>query len=93
MNPPLPDDTMLRNAVLDALASVAPEARDPGVDFARPLREQLELDSMDHLHFLVAVKQRLGLDVPDARYARMRSLDDLCAYLREAASAASVRAT
>jgi acyl carrier protein len=56
-----------------------------------PLHEQIELDSMDHLHFLVALKQRLGVDVPEAQYRHMRKLDDLVAYLRPARTQADRR--
>jgi len=68
--------------IIETLATVAPEVRELNLDPALPLREQIELDSMDHLHFLVGLKQRLGVDVPEAQYKRMHKLDDLVAYLR-----------
>jgi len=77
------DDSQLLAQVLEVLAGIAPEVRDLNVDPTLPLREQLELDSMDHLHFLVGLKQRFGLDVPEAQYARMRRLSDLLAYLSD----------
>jgi acyl carrier protein len=78
----------LLDEIIDVLSSIAPEARDQPLDPFVPLREQLELDSMDHLHFLIALKQRLRVDVPDAEYARMRRLADLVAYVGERTGAA-----
>jgi acyl carrier protein len=77
-------DSQLLAQILDALASVAPEVRELNINPKLPLREQIELDSMDHLHFLISLKQRLGIDVPELQYQRMRRLDDLIAYLQAA---------
>jgi acyl carrier protein len=71
----------IRAAVLDALAGVAPEA-DPSVLAAgASLREELELDSMDHLNFLIALHDTLGVDIPEQDYPALQSLDDVVEYL------------
>lgn len=49
----------------------------PGVDF----RDQLDFDSMDTLNFAVAIHRELGVDVPEAEYSRLASLDKCVAYL------------
>jgi acyl carrier protein len=71
----------LLDGVINVLASIAPEARDLPIDPGLPLRDQLEMDSMDHLHFAVALKERYGVDIPDVDYARFRCLSELVAYL------------
>ena len=71
----------LLEGVIDVLAGIAPEVRDAPLDPDQPLREQLELDSMDHLHFAVALKERYGVDIPEADYARFRCLAELVAFL------------
>lgn len=70
----------LRRALLDCLGRIAPE-----VDFAtlRPekrLRDQVDLDSVDWMNFLVAVHAALGIDIPDADAARLTTLDQLIDY-------------
>ena len=47
----------------------------------QPLREQVDLDSMDWLNFLIGLHEKLKVDIPEADYARLRTLDDLLAYL------------
>lgn len=71
----------LLEAVVEVLATIAPEARDVALDPDVPLREQLDLDSMDHLHFATGLKERFGVDIPEADYARFRRLSELVAYL------------
>jgi hypothetical protein len=38
---------------------------------------------MDWLSFLVALHGRLGVDIPEADYRRLVTLDDLLRYLRQ----------
>lgn len=71
----------LKAAVLRALAKVAPEA-DPGsLDFRHPLREQLDLDSMDLLRFAIAVHAEVGVDIPEEDYPKLSSLEGCVDYL------------
>jgi acyl carrier protein len=70
----------IRACVLDALASVAPEAEAAAIDPASSLREQLELDSMDHLNFLITLHETLGVEIPEADYPRLQTLDQVVAY-------------
>jgi acyl carrier protein len=71
----------IRNALRDALAQVAPEGDFAALDPGEPLRDQLELDSMDFLSFVIALHQRLGVDIPEADYPRLRTLEELARYL------------
>jgi|APFre7841882630_1041343.scaffolds.fasta_scaffold449723_1 acyl carrier protein len=75
------NDRDLREAVLAALCRIAPEVAPGDVEPATPLRDQVDLDSMDWLNFLVALHGRLGVDIPEADYRKLVTLDDLCAYL------------
>lgn len=76
------DRTQLRQRLLDALLSVAPEIDPASIDPARPLRRQVDLDSADWLNFMLAVHEALGVDVADADAPRLSTLDqwvDHCA--------------
>jgi acyl carrier protein len=74
----------VRSAVLDILHGIAPEADLAALDGAEPLREQLDLDSMDFLNFAIALHERLGVNVPEADYARVAALDGCVEYLTAA---------
>jgi acyl carrier protein len=75
------DREALRATVLDVIQSVAPEVEPASIDATRPLRHQVDLDSMDWLNVLIALNERLGVNVPEADYARLYTLDDLLGYL------------
>jgi acyl carrier protein len=75
-------DTDLRATILGALKRVAPEVDVAALDYAAPLRDPVDLDSMDWLNFLVGLHGTLGIDIPEADYANLRTVDDLCAYAR-----------
>ena len=49
---------------------------------AVPLRDQVDLDSMDWLNFLVALHAKLGIDIPEADYGRLVTLDGVVLYAR-----------
>ena len=71
----------IKDVVLRALAGVAPEidpaSIQPGVSF----RDQLDVDSMDFLNFVIALHTRLGIDIPEADYPKLSTLDSAVAYL------------
>jgi len=74
-----PDE--IRKVIVEALSKIAPEINPasivPGVSF----RDQLDIDSMDFLNFVLALHGRLGVDIPEADYPRLYTLDDAVAYL------------
>ncbi|MFB8829980.1 acyl carrier protein [Azotobacter sp. CWF10] len=77
------DEAVIRRQVLEALQGVAPEVDPATLRGDRPLRDEVDLDSMDWLRFLAALHQRLGVNIPEADYQRLGSLDALLAYLAQ----------
>lgn len=73
----------LRTRVLDALRDIAPEADVGALSPAQPLREQVDLDSMDWLNVLIGLRSSLGVDIPEADYAHLSTLDGLVDYLAQ----------
>jgi acyl carrier protein len=71
----------LRQAVLDALSEIVPEARPAEIDSAAPLRDQLDIDSMDFINFVVSLDEAMGVDVPESDYGRLATLDACVDYL------------
>lgn len=71
----------LRQRVLDILGGIAPEADLAALDGNAPLRESLDLDSMDFLNFISALHAATGIDIPETDYRQLSTLDRLLAYL------------
>jgi acyl carrier protein len=77
------NDTEIRARVLGAIKSIAPELEESELRADRPLRDQIDLDSMDWLNVLVALHEKLKVDIPEADYGKLVTLDNLVGYLRE----------
>jgi acyl carrier protein len=71
----------VRTAVLAALARIAPEMDPRTLRPDVPVREQIDLDSMDFLNFLVEIHRALGVDVPETDYHEFTTLDGCVEYL------------
>ena len=74
MNTPLTPDE-IRQTVLRLLGQIAPEADltalKPGVSF----RDQLDLDSMDFLNFVIMIHKAFGVEIPEADYPKYGTLN------------------
>lgn len=71
----------IRAGVMATLLTIAPELAGEPLASDRALREQVDLDSMDWLNVIVGLHQRFGVDIPEADYARLTTLDAIVAYL------------
>jgi acyl carrier protein len=71
----------IKAAVVSAVTGVAPEidpaSIGPGVSF----RDELDLDSMDFLNFVLALHERLGVEIPEVDYPKLYTFDSAVAYL------------
>lgn len=68
-------------AVSAALAGIAPEVDLSVVDPDARLRDELDLDSLDFLGLVQALHDRTGVDIPEADYGKVETLDTLVDYL------------
>lgn len=73
-------DSELRRLVQEMLADIAPEADVAGVAGNEDIRQALDLDSMDFLNLVIGLHQRTGVEVPEADYPRLFTLDGMAAY-------------
>ena len=76
------NDAELRSTVLATLLSIAPEVDATLLRDNRPLRLQVDLDSMDWLNFLIGLSQQLKVDIAESDYGQLVTLKDLLAYLQ-----------
>ena len=71
----------VRAAVLSAITRIAPEIDPATLEGDEPLRQQVDLDSMDFLNLMIDVHRELGVDIPEADYGRLTTLDAIVRYL------------
>jgi len=71
----------IRQAVLAAIAAIAPETDLQQLQTDQPLRRQIDLDSMDWLNVIAGLHERLSIEVPERDYGRLTTLDAIVDYL------------
>lgn len=71
----------IEQKVRQALFSVAPEVEATPLEAGLPLRDQVDIDSMDFLRFVVELHTQLGVDVPEADYQKLDSLERTVDYM------------
>ena len=71
----------IRAGVVAELTVIAPEIDEADISDTELLRDQVDLDSMDWLNFLVRLHQRFEVDIPESHYASLRTVDDLTEYI------------
>jgi acyl carrier protein len=71
----------LRSSVLSCLVEIAPEISvleiEPDVD----PREQVDIDSMDLLNFIIPLHEMTAVNIPESDYAKLATLDNCVEYL------------
>jgi acyl carrier protein len=73
----------IRDAVVKALTGVAPEIDPASLGAEVAFRQEYELDSVDFLNFVIALHASLGVDVPEADYSRLATLNQAVDYLAQ----------
>jgi acyl carrier protein len=71
----------IRGDVLSVLTTIAPEVDPEDIVDDVLLRDQVDLDSMDWLNFLLGIHKRLRIEIPEADYASLRTLADVVDYV------------
>lgn len=71
----------ITTTVLRALGEIAPEADLAAIKPDVSFRDQLDIDSMDFLNFVIAVHEALHVEIPEADYPKLITLNVCVAYL------------
>ena len=71
----------IRAEIINILADIVPDEDTSHLDDQKPLREQIELDSMDFLDIVMELRKRYKIQIPEADYKELASLSSTVAYL------------
>lgn len=77
-------DTDIQEAVLRVLSGIAPEADLCNLKPQGRIRDQLDIDSMDFLNFVIGLHRELRVEIPERDYSRMTTLAGCIEYLQAA---------
>ena len=84
-----PRADQIRSTIFDVLSSIAPELDPASIKPGKPLREQVDLDSFDFLNVIIALHERLGVEIPESDYQKLVTLDGMVEYLERRPAAVS----
>jgi acyl carrier protein len=76
-------DTEIRALILELICEIAPEADPASAGDRDDIREIFDLDSMDFTNLIAAIHGRTSVDIPEADYNRLFTLQGAVAYLQE----------
>jgi acyl carrier protein len=70
-----------KKLVIDIISDIAPDEDLSAIKPEIRLRDQLQLDSMDFLDIVMELRKRHGIEVPEADYGQLASLESCAEYL------------
>ena len=68
-------------ALKDIIENIAPDEDTASLEMSVPLRDQIDLDSMDFLDIVMELRKLYGVQVPEEDYKELATLDGCVAYL------------
>lgn len=74
-------EAQLKETICKALGQIAPEADMTHLAPDADLRQALDIDSFDHLNFLIGLNDALGIEIPETDYGQLTTLADVMRYL------------
>ncbi len=74
-------EDQIKEIVLRVLGEIAPEADLARIKSDESFRDQLDIDSMDFLNFVIGLHKELKVEIPEADYPKLASLNSAVGYL------------
>ncbi len=71
----------IETLIAEVLGGIAPEVDLATVARDVDLREAFDLDSMDFMNLVIGLHERTGIDIPEADYPKLFTLEGAVAYL------------
>jgi acyl carrier protein len=71
----------IRGTILTIIKDIAPDEDLSNIKGDVRLRDQIDLDSMDFLDITMELRKRYGVEVPEADYQKLATLDSTVEYL------------
>jgi len=70
----------IKRAIIDEILRVAPDVEEGEIEADANLQRSLEIDSFDSLQVLTALSEKLGVEIPEADYGKVDTLNNMVAY-------------
>jgi len=71
----------ISNVILEIIEDIDEDADFDSLDPDKPLRDQLDLDSMDFLDIVMELRKRYKMQIPEDEYPELATLNSCVNYL------------
>ena len=71
----------IKNVILEIIQDIDDEADLENLNPSEALRDQLDLDSMDFLDIVMELRKRYQIQIPEADYPQLATLESCVNYL------------
>ncbi len=71
----------IKDVILEIIEDIDEDAEFDDLDADKPLRDQLDLDSMDFLDIVMELRKRYKLQIPEEEYPELATLTSCVNYL------------
>lgn len=73
----------IKSVIIAQILEVAPDIEEKDIKADENLQSSLEIDSFDFLKVLVAMYENVGIDVKEADYGKVDTLNHMAEYFAE----------
>jgi acyl carrier protein len=70
-------ESQVQKILEEILRQLAPEIKFSEIDSAKPLRDQVEIDSYDFYRLLTILEEKTGVRIPETKLRKLNSLSEL----------------
>lgn len=73
----------IKTIIFQLLKNIAPDTEPSTLKPEENIRETLNIDSFDSLQFIIALDEKLGIEIPEQDYGKISNLKDLLLYVNK----------
>ncbi|MDQ1340530.1 MAG: acyl carrier protein [Campylobacterota bacterium] len=71
----------IKKRVIEQILEVAPDVQESEISDNENIQRSLEIDSFDFLKILVALSEKVGVEVPESDYSKVSTVEKMVEYL------------
>jgi len=73
----------IKSAIIKTILKVAPDIEEDEIELDANIQRSLEIDSFDFLKILTSMNEEFGVEVPEADYSKVDTLENMANYFLE----------
>jgi acyl carrier protein len=73
----------IQQIIIEAIQEAAPEIEQEDINMDEDIREECDLDSMDFINYLIALKKSTGVSIAEGDYPQVNTFNKMLNYLSE----------